>query len=133
MKREITPRCGGATAPLSGNIELDHYNFHISLEEILFLILSCISAEVLYCFYYPPVYSVATMSSPLLDMFSLKGQTAIVTGCTRGIGQQMAIALAEAGARLIFVQVSPNILERTLKLTTSQRSEERRVGKECPV
>lgn len=53
-----------------------------------------------------PLKTTATMSSSLLDMFSLKGQTAIVTGCTRGIGEQMAVALAEAGARLIFVQVS---------------------------
>lgn len=39
------------------------------------------------------------------DLFSLEGQTALVTGGTRGIGQAMAIALAEAGADILLVQV----------------------------
>jgi 2-deoxy-D-gluconate 3-dehydrogenase len=39
------------------------------------------------------------------QLFSLNGQTALVTGGTRGIGQAMAIALAEAGAEIILVQV----------------------------
>lgn len=38
-------------------------------------------------------------------MFSLKGQTALVTGATRGIGQAMTLALAEAGADVLLVQV----------------------------
>ena len=62
------------------------------------------------------------MGSSVLDMFSLKGQTAIATGCTRGIGEQMAVALAEAGARLIFVQVSTLHIQRRLKLTPAQRN-----------
>ncbi|KIN04187.1 hypothetical protein OIDMADRAFT_159456 [Oidiodendron maius Zn] len=37
-------------------------------------------------------------------MFSLEGQTALVTGGTRGIGQAAAIALAEAGADIILIQ-----------------------------
>jgi len=37
-------------------------------------------------------------------MFTLEGQTAVVTGGTRGIGQAVAIALAEAGANLILIQ-----------------------------
>ncbi|KAI1177796.1 hypothetical protein F4777DRAFT_587030 [Nemania sp. FL0916] len=37
-------------------------------------------------------------------LFSLKGETALVTGGTRGIGQSVAIALAEAGADIILVQ-----------------------------
>lgn len=39
-------------------------------------------------------------------MFSLEGQTALVTGGTRGIGQAAAIALAEAGADIILIQVN---------------------------
>ncbi|PYH93564.1 2-deoxy-D-gluconate 3-dehydrogenase [Aspergillus ellipticus CBS 707.79] len=39
-----------------------------------------------------------------MDIFSLQHTTALVTGGTRGIGQQMAIALAEAGSDVILVQ-----------------------------
>jgi 2-deoxy-D-gluconate 3-dehydrogenase len=40
----------------------------------------------------------------VLDLFSLQGRTALVTGGTRGIGQSLAIALAEAGADVVLVQ-----------------------------
>jgi 2-deoxy-D-gluconate 3-dehydrogenase len=39
----------------------------------------------------------------ILDLFRLDGKTAIVTGCSRGLGQGMAIALAEAGANIFGV------------------------------
>lgn len=42
----------------------------------------------------------------LVNLFSLAGRTAVITGGTRGIGAAMAIALAEAGADIILVQVS---------------------------
>jgi 2-deoxy-D-gluconate 3-dehydrogenase len=38
-----------------------------------------------------------------LDLFRLDGKTALVTGCKRGIGKAMAVALAEAGADVIGV------------------------------
>lgn len=45
------------------------------------------------------------------SMFSLDGHTAMVTGGTRGIGQAVAIGLAEAGADIILIQVcSVNLL-----------------------
>ncbi|KAJ7045873.1 NAD-binding protein [Mycena alexandri] len=40
----------------------------------------------------------------LSSLFSLEGRTALVTGGTRGIGQKLALALAQAGANLILIQ-----------------------------
>jgi 2-deoxy-D-gluconate 3-dehydrogenase len=42
----------------------------------------------------------------VLDLFRLDGKTALVTGCRRGIGKGMAIALAEAGADIVGVSKS---------------------------
>lgn len=39
----------------------------------------------------------------ILDQFNLAGKTAIVTGCSTGLGQGMCIALAEAGANVVGV------------------------------
>ena len=41
-----------------------------------------------------------------MNFFDLKGKTALVTGCKRGIGKAMAIGLAEAGADIIGVSAS---------------------------
>ena len=37
----------------------------------------------------------------MASLFSLTGQTALVTGASRGLGQAIAVALAEAGAKVI--------------------------------
>jgi 2-deoxy-D-gluconate 3-dehydrogenase len=42
----------------------------------------------------------------ILDFFNLKGKTALVTGCNKGIGKGMALGLAEAGADIIGVSGS---------------------------
>lgn len=42
----------------------------------------------------------------ILDRFRLDGKTALVTGCRRGIGMAMAVALAEAGADIIGVSAN---------------------------
>jgi len=39
----------------------------------------------------------------ILDLFKLDGRVALVTGATRGLGQAMAVGLAEAGADIITV------------------------------
>lgn len=43
----------------------------------------------------------------ILDLFKLDGKTALVTGAGRGLGQAMAIALAEAGADVAGLDIIP--------------------------
>jgi 2-dehydro-3-deoxy-D-gluconate 5-dehydrogenase len=40
----------------------------------------------------------------ILSLFSLKGEIALITGCTRGIGAAMAVALSSAGATILLAQ-----------------------------
>jgi len=43
----------------------------------------------------------------ILNLFKLDGKTAVVTGAARGLGQGMALALAEAGADIVAVDILP--------------------------
>jgi 2-dehydro-3-deoxy-D-gluconate 5-dehydrogenase len=45
--------------------------------------------------------------SSIFDRFKLNGRVAIVTGAARGLGQGMALALAEAGADIVAVDILP--------------------------
>ena len=50
----------------------------------------------------------------ILDNFQLSGQVAMVTGCNTGLGQGMALALAEAGADIVGVNLSDPAETRAL-------------------
>jgi 2-deoxy-D-gluconate 3-dehydrogenase len=45
--------------------------------------------------------------SSILDQFKLNGKVAVVTGAARGLGQGMALALAEAGADVVAIDILP--------------------------
>lgn len=56
----------------------------------------------------------------ILNQFELTGKTALVTGCDKGIGQAMAIALAEAGADVVGTSRSESMIGgETEKAVTS--------------
>jgi NAD(P)-dependent dehydrogenase (short-subunit alcohol dehydrogenase family) len=49
----------------------------------------------------------------VMSMFNLKGETAVVTGGGQGLGRQMALALAEAGANVVVAQRRLEVAEKT--------------------
>lgn len=57
----------------------------------------------------------------ILDKFNLFGKTAIVTGSNRGIGQYLALALAEAGADIIGTARGENFDETKKMITAAGR------------
>ena len=57
----------------------------------------------------------------ILNHFKLDGRVAIVTGCNTGLGQGMALALAQAGADIVGVNVTAPDDTRTLIEATGRR------------
>ena len=55
----------------------------------------------------------------VLDRFRLDGRTALITGGSRGLGEAMAMALAEAGADLILIGRQTEDLEATKSALTA--------------
>jgi gluconate 5-dehydrogenase len=54
------------------------------------------------------------MSTPVMQLFDLTGQTALVTGGSRGLGLQIAEALGEAGARVLLTSRKAADLEQAV-------------------
>lgn len=63
-----------------------------------------------------------------LERFSLAGRVAVVTGASSGIGQSLAVALAEAGADIIGVARGQAGLEETIALVRARG----RQAEACP-
>jgi NAD(P)-dependent dehydrogenase (short-subunit alcohol dehydrogenase family) len=59
------------------------------------------------------------MEGPTLSLFELTGKKAFVTGASRGIGQVIAVALAEAGADVALVARSADGLAQTASDVTA--------------
>ena len=51
----------------------------------------------------------------MMDMFSLKGKVALVTGASYGIGFDIASGLAAAGARIVFNDINEEFLNKGLE------------------
>ena len=71
------------------------------------------------------------MSKNIKELFDLTGKTAIVTGGSRGIGREMAEALAEAGANLMLCARRREWLDETIADFTARGFPA--VGKICDV
>jgi NAD(P)-dependent dehydrogenase (short-subunit alcohol dehydrogenase family) len=49
----------------------------------------------------------------IFDRFSLRGKTLFITGGSRGLGREMALAIADAGADVILTGRNPDDLDQT--------------------
>ena len=54
------------------------------------------------------------------NIFSLKGKTALVTGASRGLGQAIAVGLAQAGADVICCSSKIGGTDETVRETTAR-------------
>ena len=52
-----------------------------------------------------------------MDLFSLKGEKAIVSGACRGLGRSMAEGLLEAGAEVLFIDILPEVEQTVAEYT----------------
>ncbi|NOG44580.1 MAG: 2-dehydro-3-deoxy-D-gluconate 5-dehydrogenase KduD [Calditrichaeota bacterium] len=67
----------------------------------------------------------------MLESFKLEGKVAIVTGASRGLGQGMAVGLAEAGATIIALSTNKDNLLETIKLV--EQTGQQCIGMTCDV
>ena len=55
------------------------------------------------------------------NYFDLNGQVAVVTGCSTGLGVQMAKALANQGAKIVAVARRKELIDQVAKEIAVQR------------
>jgi 3-oxoacyl-[acyl-carrier protein] reductase len=60
------------------------------------------------------------LAEPLVEAFSLRGRTAVVTGAAGGIGRQAAITFTQAGADVVIADVQEGPLEETAELVAAE-------------
>lgn len=64
----------------------------------------------------------------VLPLFDLSGRTALVTGASRGLGQAMAVALAQAGARVVVTSRTLAALDETEALIAAAGGQAERMA-----
>ena len=73
------------------------------------------------------------MTRTILQLFDLKGKTALVTGGSRGLGLQMAHALGEAGARIMLSSRKADELEKAVADLEAAGIDARWTAADCAV
>ncbi|MCL5967820.1 MAG: SDR family NAD(P)-dependent oxidoreductase, partial [Betaproteobacteria bacterium] len=71
------------------------------------------------------------MTRTVQQLFDLSGQTALVTGGSRGLGLQMAQALGEAGARVLLVARKRDELDEAAQRLQAQGVEAQWIVADC--
>ena len=71
------------------------------------------------------------MTRTIQQLFDLKGQTALITGGSRGLGLQMAHALGEAGARVVISSRKASDLEEATAQLQAANIDARWIATDC--
>ncbi|MES1161735.1 MAG: SDR family NAD(P)-dependent oxidoreductase, partial [Rhizobacter sp.] len=71
------------------------------------------------------------MSTPIQKLFDLTGQTALITGGSRGLGLQIAHALGEAGAKIMLSSRKAEDLEQAAAELQSAGIDARWIAADC--
>jgi len=71
------------------------------------------------------------MSTPVQKLFDLSGQTALITGGSRGLGLQMAHALGEAGAKIMLSSRKAEDLEQAAAELQAAGIDARWIAADC--